>query len=83
MYRSLILLAPKRLTFGQRWKYKRLVTANKNKEKINPIYAIIHQCDTIEKLNEIQRIIDKQKEKFEEDNFLFPFLAFPMPIKKV
>ena len=70
MYRSLILLAPKRLTFGQRWKYKRLVTANKNKEKINPIYAIIHKCDTIEKFNEIQRIIDKQKEKFEEEENL-------------
>ena len=70
MYRSLILLAPKRLTFGQRWKYKRLVTGNKNKEKINPIYAIIHQCNTIEKLNEIQRIIDKQKEKFEEEENL-------------
>ena len=70
MHRSLILLAPKRLTFGQQWKYKRLMTANKNKEKINPIYAIIHQCDTIDKLNEIQRIIDKQKEKFEEEENL-------------
>ena len=70
MHRSLFILASKRLTFGQRWKYKRLITANKNKEKINPIYAIIHQCDTIEKLNEIQRIIDKQKEKFEEEENL-------------
>tara|TARA_B110001454_G_C12396264_1_gene298924 strand:- start:47 stop:247 length:201 start_codon:yes stop_codon:yes gene_type:complete len=66
MYRSLIFFVPKRLTCGQRWKYKRLIAANKNKEKINPIYAIIHQCDTIEKLNEIQRIIDKQKEKFDK-----------------
>tara|TARA_Y100000590_G_scaffold345667_1_gene395455 strand:- start:97 stop:315 length:219 start_codon:yes stop_codon:yes gene_type:complete len=66
MYCSLILLAPKRLTFGQRWKYKRLITTIKNKEKINPIYAIIHQCNTIEKLNEIQRIIDKKKEKFDK-----------------
>lgn len=67
MHRSLFILASKRLTFGQRWKYKRLITANKNKEKINPIYAIIHQCDTIEKLNEIKCIIDKQIENLDSN----------------
>jgi len=59
MYRSFILLAPKRLTFGQRWKFNRIKNSIKNKNN-NP-YIVITQCDTIEKINKIQKLIDKQK----------------------
>jgi len=67
MYRSLICFAPKRITFGQKWKHKRLINSIKNKDKINNIYITIHQCNTIEKLHEIQKMIDRQKEKIDKN----------------
>ena len=59
MYRSFVLFAPKRLTYGQKWKCQRILNSFKNKTQYNP-YLIITQCDTKEKIIKIQKLIDKQ-----------------------
>ena len=66
MYRSLVLLSSKRMTssydtvfWAQRWKNNQMLNAIKNN---NP-NVIITQCDTLEKINNLQKLVKKQKEK--------------------
>ena len=65
MQRTFILLGPRRLTFGQRWKCNRVINSLKNRTNYNP-HLMIYQCDTLEKINEMQKLIDKQKQVLEK-----------------
>ena len=65
MRRTLILFGPRRLTFGQRWKRNRVINSLKNRTNYNP-HMMIYQCDTLEKINEMQKLIDKQKQVLEK-----------------
>ena len=61
MYRSFFSSA-KRLTHGQQWKYNKQFNAIKNCNNYNPNVVVI-QCDTLEKINHLQKLVKKQKEK--------------------
>ena len=39
----------------------------KNRTNYNP-HMMIYQCDTLEKINEMQKLIDKQKQVLEKKN---------------
>jgi len=67
MYRSFVLLAPKRLTYGKKWKHLRILNSLKNKTQYNP-YLIITQCDTKEKIIKMQKLIDKQTKLIDKKN---------------
>ena len=59
MYRSLVRLSSKHVTCGQRWKNNQML----NSIKIYNPNVIITQCDTLEKINNLQKLVAKQKEK--------------------
>jgi hypothetical protein len=65
MHRTGVLLGSRRLTFGQRWKRNRVINSFKNHTNYNP-HLMIYQCDTLEKINEIQKLINKQKQVVEK-----------------
>ena len=65
MQRTFILLGPRRLTFGQRWKRNRVINSLKNRINYNP-YLMMYQCDALEKINEIQKLINKRKQVLEK-----------------
>ena len=61
MYRSFVLSA-KRLTHGQKWNYNRQLNVIKNRNN-NNVNVVVAQCDTLEKINHLQKLVKKQKEK--------------------
>ena len=61
MYRS-FFLSSKRLTHGQKWKYNRQLNAIKNHNSYN-VNVVITQYDTLKKINHLQKLVKKQKEK--------------------
>lgn len=66
MYRTTFILGKSRMTFGRRWRLKRELIGKIQRNQIYDWNIQIEKCDTIEKLNKMEELIKKRKEKIKK-----------------